>query len=700
EEEEGSFKAIGEPVLDGDAIALLFAFIKSRKSNLPLLVKAAPEKAPRLMAALARMLPQASIPDMTFVTNHNENGLRAGINICFISPNYRFEIFPNAWVVLDLNAGQRPDTQECAMFAPMVEKYLRAGQLQKVRAIAAWCLSSVYEASKSASPSTQKALFAFIHDFDAFDEGLIASDDKLRELLIAFLRQNPEEKLKLERRLDDKLSRIDLCKDLKSWINYVRKIRPIDMGGVAAKNKKHINDLIFDDSKSFLSFYDSYSDIWPEIVRDYVDPERFTLKSYFISNFKSKQWEALYPYFLKEILDAKETDKLILRMIDDDVDRDTRKRIMNKEIPDKRRQAEALCAILASSPDGQAPLIINMLVDVCRCPELRSDPVDCFKTFEANLSSPQYAPLFECSLELSDFRSVGAIRAFIERVKAFLDNPNGGNWLGGREGQKTFTRLFDSLLTGVKSGSIGRDEARAICDEITSLSVSSDNRQLSDPSNIRQTFSHLSRAFERSKYYDDDEVGTLWGLAAELGDKEYQSILAPDMLSYVERVNANLLYKESHDYPDGLIAYLVKEGMISEDQVLAIASKSDRPKFYWLALMRMKGGKPQDEYDFLTQKARMSDKDALEFLGNYSKESYRKILKSRQPSVWSKISGGLKCMFSKKDKSDDDSKGGSDGTPRGPQGPQGAPNGGARNAASYSDARPESYNPSQNRRRR
>ncbi|MDE6379191.1 MAG: hypothetical protein K2L11_01865 [Muribaculaceae bacterium] len=643
-EEERPFRAAALPEIDGKAVDLLFAFIESRKQGKPLLVKAAPGEAPRLMAALALMVPRKHLEEITFVTNHNEQGLRAGINICFIGRDYRFEIFPNLWVVLDLNGGGVPDTMEKTMFRPMVERYVREGQLRKVRALVAWCLSPTFEASKSAPQDTQRALFAYIHDYDAFDVRMLEKDPKLRELLAGYFRQSPDAAGKLEESLQKELDGIQHYYDLKSWIRFVRDIRPIEVRRLVERNRPRINEIVFRDSNAFKSFYQTFSNEWSEIVRDYIDDDKFLRYSYYLSQFEGKEWESLYPYFLKEIIGNKAT--LVLRMFADKVDSEARQRIIDREIPDRKRQAQVLVDILKSSTGEYDEKLLQMLVGITR--EAGECAVDFFREFAPYVSDKRYSGLFACQLELSDVGSAEGLVGFVADVKAFKENEDCERWLKEPSGRDALNRMLASLLVNLKGRTISRQKAEEVCRDVALLPVSDE---------IRRKISLLSHVLQHSTSYDDKEVEPLWKLARGIGDREYMAILARNYLRHVEKkknFDPNILQKKSADYPEGLVAYMVKEGILSEENLLRIASADRYRAFYILGLMQMRAGQPQEEYDFLTQKAAMNDETALLFMEKYAPESHRKILKSRQPSVWSKISGGLKGMFAKKDRADDD----------------------------------------------
>lgn len=647
-EVEKPFKSNDLPVIDQQTIDLLFAFIESRKLNKPLLIKGATKDAPRLMAGLAMMMPQQYIKDITFVTNHNDQARVPGINIFFISENFRFEIFPNLWVILDINKGQHPDTQEYGMFAPMVEDYLRAGRLESIHKLVGWCLSETYEASKTAPHATQKALFTFVNDYPAFDITLLETDAKLRELLAGYLSKHPEEMSKLEDTLQNEFDRVGQHDELKIWIDFIRNIRPVDMKALVEKNKKKINDIIFHDTRAFASFYKTYRNIWPEITKDFIETARFNENNDFLSSLKGSDWEELYGYFLTKA----KTDKaaLVWRMLDDGLDHTTRERVIQKEIPDKKSQGEVFINLLNTTMGDYDSELIPMIVAVSR--ELKACPDDFFKVFASKTADSKYADLFTCGLEMAYPSSARKIEEFIRNLDIFMANPESGKWLTGKNGTDTLKSLLTYLGNNLKNGTMPKEKGAEISDRIAELPVSRE---------IRDRYTVLAQVLRHTQDYEERELRDLWNVAAHLGDKPYMSILAPDYLAYIERYDAESIYKQSPEYPTGLVDFLIEGDILSEEEILAYAAKSRYRNFYYLPLMKRNGGKAKDEYEYLTQKCGLNENEALRLLERVSPESYKKILKSMQPSIWSKIANGIKGLFAKKEAKDetpDDKKNG------------------------------------------
>lgn len=641
-EEEKPFRAARHPEIDRRTIDLLFAVMERRKTDKSLIVKGASRDATRLMAGLAMMMPQKHFQDITFIINHKESGARSGIHIYFIREDFEFEIFPNNWMVLDLNNSGTHDTPEKAMFAPLVEKYLREDQLKKIRRLVAWCLSAAYEASKSAPQETQKAMYAYTNDYDSFNVAQLTTDAKLRELLSAHLQRNPEEKRKLEDTLQEMIDRTEDLQDLKSWINLVRKIHPIDMKEIVDRNKAKVNAIIFRDEMTFESFYVSYRQAWNEIVEDFIDDDKFLKKSYYLSNLRSKEWEELYPYFLKEIENDKAT--LVLRMYEDGVTPEAKQRILNKEIPDKRKQAEVLLRILNSSPGRHEEELIDRLVALTR--ELQMCPADYFNELGTHITDDSYAPLYTLQLEMADTGTADGIRTFHKNLVEFIDKNPAKEWLPGRNSQEALNRTMASLMTHLKNQAIQKTEAQKICEELLKMPML--------PESIRQTCDALFRVLSDSRDYnrsDRRQVQSLWSTAKGIGDRQYLRMLAPDYLKSLEnKEDCNRMTQKTAGYPDGIVAYIADKGLLSEEEILTLGARSQSYRlFYVLGLMLKRGGRPQEEYEFLTEKAGLKDEEALEFLRIHAGASYKKILKSRQPSIWSRIENGIKGFFSKKD---------------------------------------------------
>lgn len=191
-----SFSSEKAPEISPTAISLLFAFIESIKESRPLLVKADISAPPRPMAELVRLVPQEMIPDLSFITNHYEEGKKQGINIVFINEHYRFEVFRKQWVWLDITAGETFGSEDSRIFRPMVELLVKENDFSSLRLLVNWILKGgdldffTLFADHMANPDFAPL---FIRQMELTPISDIESIDNFHKRLISFL-PNPASK--------------------------------------------------------------------------------------------------------------------------------------------------------------------------------------------------------------------------------------------------------------------------------------------------------------------------------------------------------------------------------------------------------------------------------------------------------------------------------------------------------------------------
>lgn len=626
--EERSFKASESPKVTPHVISLLFAFISAMKVGRPVLVKTDRDTPPAMMAALATLVPQEWIGNLTFLTNHADEGKKQGINIVFINEYYQYEIFKKQWVMLDLTSPTPFESEESLVFRPLVEKYLAEGNIKAVRNISGWCLSDLYYKSKDLSKETQTELFSYLYDYPSFHPHNLERDAALLRLLSDYLREHPEKKAplieSLEKEYDDATDLESLCR----WIDFIMAIRSIDTISLTDLHKEEMAKIIFADAKSFASFLRRYSKNWKEIHSRFLIPESFRNHNSFLSNLRPVEWEMLYPDFLAEFKGNKKY--LIKRMLNDKLPADLFSRIIAKEIPDKEEYKLLLIDLLKENPGENEKRLISLSEEA-----LLNDtklPCDFLTLFGEKIDDPVYAPLYILQITKAPVSSVKDINAIYRMLTAFIPNPNSASWFESQKAKNLFLSIYNSIKRIVREKEISREDAK----ELTS-----DFFKKEFPKDSIRRFRLFYDALEHKESSDYGTKADLWNIAEEIGDMEYLSFLVTIQIPVI-------LNRKPEDLHD-LIGDYIEKGYITEEEALRLALANKKGgKHILKGIIRYRKGKPLEILDYLTQTVSMSEDEAMAYLEEMFPNTHKKILKSREPSVMEKVGGMFKSLFGKK----------------------------------------------------
>lgn len=632
--EEFSFKAVSRPSITPEAISLLFAFMQSRKEGKPLLVKGDAKSPASLMAALATMMPKEHIDAITFISNYNEQGRKNGINIFFINENYRFEIFPNQWVVFDQRKGDKFESEEANLFEGTVAEYAAKGNYEGIRALVRWCLSSIYESSKSYPRAAQKAMFDFVNDYDRFQLSQLASDAQLRRLLKTYLADHPSESSKIQKSLREMLHQNP--SDIEGWLEKVLHIGsagvsdPIDVSEVLREFKKEINDHAFRDSATFISFYKRFAAYWQELLDKVIDSSRFAQNEGFLSDFNGQQWTALYPYFLSH----RNVDKkyFLQRLLEcrHNVGRKDRDAIIEKELPDSKDRVTVLLSYMRehANDDRVIDALTPLLIDSAR--PLGQASYDFFEIFPDKINNTAFTPLYTFSLETSRLDYANDIREFGKKLESLLSSPLGSGWVESKESIPTLNRLYDALKKRLYTQEMSYKEGLMLADMICGVKSI-------------ENFGLLRIVLGRETCIPLAHIRNVWKITEDLDDRTYLKKLVPEYLKAGS--------------PD-IMRELIRKEYLSKSEALDYAlqlGKERKGLTYVLTLTDMIED-AQGKIDFLENECGFSDEQAMSLLEKYQPEAHKKILKLRKPSIWSKLSGMFKKEKEGENVSKDESK--------------------------------------------
>ncbi len=622
--EEKPFSSCTTLKVSTQAIELLFSFIQGSKEKKPVLVKTDIATPPRLMAELAMLVPQEQIENLTFITNHTDEGKKKGINIAFINEYYTFEIFKKQWVWLDLEAGSQCENAEAVLFRDTVKRYVEQGDFESIHKLVGWCLSSMYEKGKSFSRETQTQLYNYIYNYPAFCKELLASDSNLRLTLNDYFLSYPKEKDRFDISLQEWFNNLRDFDGLWQWIDYVIAVSPIDCKGAVEANKREITHKVFKSPESFAAFYAQFKKRFQEVLR-FVDMAAFPENNGYLSAMPA-DWEKLYPLFLTD--KVKNYGYMVERMIDDNIDSSMRQRIVEKEISHPE-YINALVGILEKSDgknEGRVTKILSEEISRQNCVS-----PDFFLKFPSKIDDNYYTNLYIQQLQNFNPRNGNDAWKLTKNLISFLKNDRATSWAAETNGSKVFTRLYTAVKESVKNNEMSRDKAKEICQDVVSSQY---------PRKNTEPFDFIYKVLSHAPIHGEGSINELWEVSKEIEDKDYLVTLAPALLAHVENEQPQKLYE--------LCEFLLDNGIMSLEKLTDSARSSQKSEHYYIGILRYGDKKPQEQLDYLVNKAGKTDDEAMTFLSKYFPKSHKKILKDRKPSAIQKVSDMFKNMFGKK----------------------------------------------------
>lgn len=618
------------------AIELLFSFILGRKEDKPVLVKTGNLSPTRLMAEVARLVPQQQIGNLTFLTNHTEEGKKRGINIVFINEYYTFEIFKKQWIMLDLENNEKCVSDEATLFRQTVENYVARGDFEAIHKLVGWCMSEMYEKGKAFNKDTQTQLYNYVYNYQAFESNIqrMAKDENLRLTLKDYFVKHPEEKRRFDNSLHKWFNKLDSLNGLWEWMNFVIAVglsdNAIDCSNVITSYKGRITSEIFSDEKSFMEFYRRFKSRF-NVALKFIDSNAFPDHNEFLSSYGS-DWEDLYALFLAD--KRHDHEYLVERMVNDGLDSKVMSRIVSKEFKSPEEYISTLFKILKKRDPKTETKIAKMLFKSIRD---RDDvKVDFFRVFADKIGDWRYTDLFMWQLsnqsKAVNMRREDVINLYTS-IMSFLKNDSAMLWVSQNEGKQTFVKLYQSLKSLLKNKELSYQEAYDICTDIYKSGYSQGISTV--------PFENLSIVVTNGKVTNTKRINEIWKLAVELNKIDYLRSLVYDYSTYLDEEN-----------PKGIgdfTTIVLDNNVMSREALANFAKDRTYRDYYYYAIIQYEKFKAQEKLDYLMNEIGMTEEVALNYLEKYFPKSYEKIMKSREPSIVSKIGGFFKNVFSKKE---------------------------------------------------
>lgn len=178
--EDRSFRSSHIGICD-KAYTLYFQYLEFRNNNKPILVRSKASETGEIIAGLMRLLPPHMAKELTFVTNHQDNGIAKGVRITFVNEFYPNQIYTATCDYVDLIDGTIPSTSLENTYRKALETLGQQENGSEMAVLSVWVCSDIAYRNVSHTREFNLALFNYVHKPDAFsyddlekNEGLIA----------------------------------------------------------------------------------------------------------------------------------------------------------------------------------------------------------------------------------------------------------------------------------------------------------------------------------------------------------------------------------------------------------------------------------------------------------------------------------------------------------------------------------------------
>lgn len=289
--DEIPFNAMAPAQITPRAFDVLFAFIQSRKTGKPLLIKTEVDEAPRLMAALARLLPPEMVGDMSFLSDYSSEGKKKGVNIYLINRFYDQEVFESQWTCCDFTAGATIDTPERKAHGREIEALVAAGDFKTLYSKVRWCMSDMFDRYRETGPDALAQLYNYFHDYDNFAWRIVAEDDKFRAALCECFRDNPREQERLDRTLQSSFDNIADLRQMLAWMTYILRSSGVDFTRLVEANKSAMTAMVLQSPENFLAFRSTFRSRYDSAMR-FIDKEAYN--NHLARNIADERYSELF----------------------------------------------------------------------------------------------------------------------------------------------------------------------------------------------------------------------------------------------------------------------------------------------------------------------------------------------------------------------------------------------------------------------
>lgn len=328
-EENKSFAAVSLPVISDKAIELLFAYVESRKKGKKLIVRCPWKEAGNLMADLTRLLPEEELPNATFCTNYQFEGLQPAFQIMCINEYYPYTV-PPAALSVDLIDNKIIETGERKAYKNSIRKDADDGFFDLIHNQVKWLFSAAYDLVKDKSTETNRMIYAYCIDRESFSLMDFCKNKEAIDVLKQYLSQNDSDRKFLISQICRGFNQSNSLDDYKKMILLTANLRDngIAVQEVLERNREGVSQFILTSPECLSGMIEAVK--WEEL-KNYVVKAQFEEHFEFLDDKALlPYWEILYTsfYSAKQLSDKSSFVQRILRLRLGEMG----KRLINKEL--------------------------------------------------------------------------------------------------------------------------------------------------------------------------------------------------------------------------------------------------------------------------------------------------------------------------------------------------------------------------------
>ena len=632
-EEDKSFKAASLPEISDDALELLFAYAESKVAGKPVLFKMPAANTNKVVADFFRLLPESEYPNATFFTNYDTDGKEKGYNIFVINEFFPFEIFKNQYVFVDRIAGLTVTTKERDLFLQHIKSDLAKGDFKSIKNRVKWMLSAEFNAVKELSIATNEQVYNYTIEPDSFDLTTPAKNSELLGVLAKFCKENSSKQTLLNNYVQKRLDDCNCPKDILETVDYCNALKGIDFSQIIENpaNKQHITDIVLVSPETFVETLNLCGGNDLKKIEKFLNLSMFASKDYFLSQPEIKPvWDKAYKYLLNKV----SLETFIVRTIDEGLPVAMREKVVAEYAENNFDNIfKALMQLINA----------NTHENICReyMEGLTSKQIlahDVYNTLSSKKQDPAYAKLFFWQIKKLSANAKDNIKNKIALLTGLTENDGFIDIVSNDKTAKSVYNEFFEALKGIVTGNIAN--YAAVSDLIASVLASFDGKLSPMKQSILKDWIVLSNVVNQcaddEELGDEDSLKNTINMAFEVKDKNY---LRTKLLPF--------FIKDKRSKPKDFAGRLLKENIITTDELFNLAKKSPDCKKYWHVYFVEVPMKGKQIIEKLQIEGNISEKEAEQFLQKYFPDVYNKY---KNPGIIGKISEFFNSLFGKKEK--------------------------------------------------
>lgn len=357
----------------------------------------------------------------------------------------------------------------------------------------------------------------------------------------------------------------------------------------------------------------------------------FASKDYFLSQPEIKPvWDKAYKYLLNKV----SLETFIVRTIDEGVPVAMREKVVAEYAGNNLDNIfKALMQLINA----------NTHESICReyMESLTSKQIlahDVYNTLSSKKQDPAYAKLFFWQIKKLSANAKDNIKNKIALLTGLTENDGFIDIVSNDKTAKSVYNEFFEALKGIVTGNIAN--YAAVSDLIASVLASFDGKLSPMKQSILKDWIVLSNVVNQcaddEELGDEDSLKNTINMAFEVKDKNY---LRTKLLPF--------FIKDKRSKPKDFAGRLLKENIITTDELFNLAKKSPDCKKYWHVYFVEVPMKGKQIIEKLQIEGNISEKEAEQFLQKYFPDVYNKY---KNPGIIGKISEFFNSLFGKKEK--------------------------------------------------